>query len=45
MAGFGFSISDILLVSNLALDLYHSSKKAGSEFRSIATDGNLLVSQ
>ncbi|KAF2790086.1 hypothetical protein K505DRAFT_206201, partial [Melanomma pulvis-pyrius CBS 109.77] len=39
MAGFGFSIGDIVLVSSLALSVYSSSKQAGKEFRSISDDG------
>lgn len=41
MAGFGFSIGDIILASSIALSIYNSSKQAGKEFRSIANDGEL----
>ncbi|ORY17530.1 hypothetical protein BCR34DRAFT_470364, partial [Clohesyomyces aquaticus] len=38
MAGFGFSISDIVLVSQFAVSVYNSSKNAGEDFRSISDD-------
>jgi hypothetical protein len=41
MAGFGFSIGDILAVSTLALRLYNDCKKAGGEFEEVAHQGRL----
>ncbi|KAF1995341.1 hypothetical protein P154DRAFT_624036 [Amniculicola lignicola CBS 123094] len=38
MAGFGFSISDIVMVGELALSIYGSIKTAGREYRSITTE-------
>ncbi|KAF2472448.1 uncharacterized protein BDR25DRAFT_14467 [Lindgomyces ingoldianus] len=42
MAGFGFSISDILALSDIAWNVYKSSKHAGEDFKSITTDVNSL---
>lgn len=41
MAGFGFSITDILAVGTYAWNVYKSCKHAGRDFREIAQDGKL----
>ncbi|KAF2117435.1 hypothetical protein BDV96DRAFT_26088 [Lophiotrema nucula] len=38
MAGFGFSISDIVLVSNYAYTVYKSCKRAGEDFKAVTAD-------
>lgn len=44
MAGFGFSITDILAVGNFAWNVYKSCKHAGRDFREIAQDGKTSFS-
>jgi len=39
MASFGFSVSDVVLISNFAYNVYRSSKRAGGDFRAISIDG------
>ncbi|KAH7397254.1 hypothetical protein BKA66DRAFT_566381 [Pyrenochaeta sp. MPI-SDFR-AT-0127] len=44
MASFGFSIGDILLVSDYAYTIYKSCKSAGDAFKTITSDVNSLRS-
>jgi len=39
MASFGFSIGDIILISNYAYSVYKSCKNAGDNFKEITSDG------
>jgi len=41
MASFGFSIGDIILISNYAYSVYKSCKNAGDNFREITSDGEI----
>jgi hypothetical protein len=45
MASFGFSVGDIVLVSNLAHDVYKSCRNAGKDFRAIRYDGEGVCTQ
>ncbi|KAF2641034.1 hypothetical protein P280DRAFT_300321 [Massarina eburnea CBS 473.64] len=44
MANFGFSLGDIILVSNIAYTVYKSSKHAGKDFKVITADVKSLRS-
>jgi hypothetical protein len=39
MAGFGFSISDLIQVSNLAIQLYRRCRDSPNEFATLAVEG------
>jgi hypothetical protein len=39
MAGFGFSIGDIIAVGQLAMGVFKSCVKAGPDFQAISQDG------
>jgi hypothetical protein len=43
MASFGFSISDIILISNYAYSVYKSCKNAGKNFREITADSKQIA--
>ncbi|KAF2095318.1 hypothetical protein NA57DRAFT_79808 [Rhizodiscina lignyota] len=42
MAGFGFSIGDILTAGNFARDVYKSCKRAGDDSKAITRDVEML---
>ena len=41
MANFGFSIGDIILVSDIAYNVYKSARNAGNDFKAISIDGRV----